>query len=537
MFMKVLVFPSGGGIFVVSIYKSYPMKKYLLFFLSAMMLTFGCYDDTDIRLELQNHENRISELETLCSQFNTNITALQSAVTALQNNVYVTSIAPVKSGSDVIGYVIVFSNSESITIYHGTDGKDGADGSNGKDGISPVIGVRADADGVYYWTLNGDWLLGSDGNKIQASGKDGAPGQDGTSGTDGKNGIDGNTPKLKIVDGYWYVSYDGGQTWESETLGQATGDKGYTMFEEVTYDTDYVYITMAGGEKLTLPRVTEDESVAPAIVTLSEVTGSYVVFDVCVNIPENELPYFNMKIYYSCDEEFSIVTAYYAQFGPYLSGFEANKNLPLKIDLLKMNTKYNYCVCFETRAGKIYSDIMTFQTPDVLDGQWVMNEIVTDDGWLSDVWFGFGVTMFDLPEYDSTDTITFDLAAGKAYPSFNSTYNNYFIGEANIAEIGEYKFRVDLTTTLDLRLIEFDNINRYFHPTEKSEDTKAYVGFRVITDAVTGDDLLDMYVIDHTSKSFMPELLECGIYNSEKPVAAIQGTYLNATFKRAPKQI
>ena len=207
-----------------------PMKKYFLLFLSAMMLTFGCYDDTAIRAELDNYENRISELETFCNQFNTNISALEAAVTALQSNVYITSVVPVNNGSDVIGYVLSFNNSESFTIYHGEDG------AKGEDGVSPIVGVREDIDGVYYWTLNGEWMIGSDGYKIQAS------------------GTDGNTPKLKIEGGYWYVSYDGGKTWETETLGQATGDKGYTMFEEVTYDANNVYITMAGGEKLVLLR-------------------------------------------------------------------------------------------------------------------------------------------------------------------------------------------------------------------------------------------------------------------------------------------
>lgn len=339
------------------------------------MLTFGCYDDTDLRKELQDHENRISELETLCKQFNTNISSLQIAVSGLEKNVYVSTVAPIKSGQDEIGYVITFTDSQSITIYHGNDGKNGIDGN---DGASPALGVKKDNDNVYYWTLNGEWLTDSDGNKIQASGRDGMNGTPGQNGTNGMNGQDGITPQLKIVDGYWYVSYDGGKNWESETLGQATGDKGYTMFDAVTYDADFVYITMAGGEKLTLPRVIEEEPVEPATVTLSEVTGTTAQFDGHVNVPENELPYLKVTIYYSTDEFFSIIKADRLS-GPY--EIDENLNFSLQITGLKVNREYNYCVCVETRTGMIFSEVQTFHTLDIsVDGkQW---QCTYDD------WFG-----------------------------------------------------------------------------------------------------------------------------------------------------
>ncbi|MCI6428159.1 MAG: DUF4988 domain-containing protein, partial [Rikenellaceae bacterium] len=200
----------------------------------------GCYDDSvlqgqigSLSDQLQDHESRLKELERLTAQQNTNISSLQTIVTALQDKDYVTSVAPINEGDEVVGYTITFSKSGAVTIY------------NGKDGYVPVMGVKQDTDGSWYWTVDGEWLLDSKGGKVRASaedGEDGAPGQPGV------------TPTLKIVDGYWYVSYDGGKTWEEETLGQATGDKGYTMFAEVTYDDEYLYITMADGEKLVLPR-------------------------------------------------------------------------------------------------------------------------------------------------------------------------------------------------------------------------------------------------------------------------------------------
>ena len=191
---------------------------------------------------MQDYESRLKELERITAQQNTNIGSLQTIVTALQDKDYVTSVAPINEGDKVVGYTITFSKSGAVTIY------------NGKDGYVPVMGVKQDeSDGQWYWTVDGEWLRDSDGDKVRASAADG---EDGQPGAPGQSGV---TPQLKIVDGYWYVSYDGGKTWEEETLGQATGDKGYTMFAEVTYDEEYLYITMADGEKLTLPRTSESQ--------------------------------------------------------------------------------------------------------------------------------------------------------------------------------------------------------------------------------------------------------------------------------------
>ena len=252
------------------------MKKLFTFLLYAMMIiAVGCtesFDDSKIWDKLNALENRVEALEQLCRQMNTNISSLQTVVNALQNNDYVTNIAPITEDGKVIGYTITFSKSGAVTIYHGKDGKDGANGADGKDGYTPVIGVAKDSDGIYYWTLDGDWLLDKDGNKIKAEGRDGKDGQDGVNGADGQdgaNGKDGITPKLKIENGYWHISYDDGATWTE--LGKATGEDGAdgkdgqdgadgkdgdSMFKDVTYDDDYVYITLTDGSVLKIPRHT-----------------------------------------------------------------------------------------------------------------------------------------------------------------------------------------------------------------------------------------------------------------------------------------
>ena len=239
------------------------MKKILLI-AAVLFASVSCYDDSKLWESINDHESRISELERLCTEMNTNISALKSLVSALEKNDYITNVSPIEKNGTVIGYTISFAYADSITIYHVSDGKDGADGTNssdgkdGADGQTPVIGVRQDTDGVYYWTLNGEWLLDESGNKIPTTGKDGAPGSDGASGVDGKDGI---TLQLKIEDGMWYVSYDNSATWVE--VGPATGaqgpqgnpgEAGDSFFKSITQDNEYVHFTLADGTLISVPK-------------------------------------------------------------------------------------------------------------------------------------------------------------------------------------------------------------------------------------------------------------------------------------------
>ena len=215
------------------------MKKLLAFaaLFAVVALTSCKYDDDDLWNSVHGLENRVAKLEELCKQMNTNISSLQTIVTALQNNVYVTGTTPLMKDGKEIGYTITFSKGNPITIYHGKDGQDG------EDGTTPTIGVKKDTDGVYYWTLNGEFIV-VDGGKIQAEGKDGT------------NGTNGTTPQFKIENDYWFVSYDNGANWTQ--LGKATGEDGVgsdSMFSGVDYETstDYIIFTLSNGTQIKLP--------------------------------------------------------------------------------------------------------------------------------------------------------------------------------------------------------------------------------------------------------------------------------------------
>jgi hypothetical protein len=226
----------------------------------TLLLASGCskYDDSALNGHVGDLENRVDRLEEQCKQMNTDISSLQTLVEAIQGYDYVTGVTPVTQDGKEIGYTITFTKSAPITIYHGADGQDGAPGEDGQDGYTPQIGVKQDTDGVYYWTLDGEWMTDDSGNKIKAQGQDG---QDGQNGTDGADGV---TPQLKIENDYWYITYNGGSSWEQ--LGKATGEDGKdgadgqdgldgdSFFQSVdTANSEYVIFTLADGTQIKLP--------------------------------------------------------------------------------------------------------------------------------------------------------------------------------------------------------------------------------------------------------------------------------------------
>lgn len=246
--------------------------KTILSTIAVLLVLVSCQQELAGRLD--NLEGRVSKLEELCSTMNGNISSLRDIVTAFQTGDYITSVKPLESNGKTVGYTISFAKGQPITVYHGIDGVNGKDGASGKDGINghtPVVGVVQDNDGVWYWTIDGEWLRDSNNEKVRAvgtDGKDGEDGQDGSDGkdgADGKNGTDGVTPLLKIDGGYWFVSTDSGKTWTK--LGKATGEDGKdgadgrdgvdgdSMFSNIDYSTstEYVIFALANGTKLKIP--------------------------------------------------------------------------------------------------------------------------------------------------------------------------------------------------------------------------------------------------------------------------------------------
>ena len=265
--------------------KTISVIQKVMLMLCALFVVSACsYDDEEIWNKVNDHEERISALEDWQKQVNSNITALQEL---LNTQDYITKVSPLMENGVEIGYSIHFAKSDSIALYHGTKGADGADG------YVPVISVKKDTDGIYYWTLDGDWLTDAEGHKIKAEGtdgKDGADGEDGKDGQDGEDGKDGHngsnghngtdgrdgiTPKLKIEEGTWYVSYDKGKTWEKlgvaiiEEGGESTSCTCTCPITDVDEQDEKVVFTLDSGDEFEVPYYeTSDE----LTITFAETT-------------------------------------------------------------------------------------------------------------------------------------------------------------------------------------------------------------------------------------------------------------------------
>lgn len=184
-----------------------------------------------IRGDIENLEGRITALEEWQKSVNTDIRSLQSLVAALEDKDYVTAVTPLEDGT---GYVISFLKSGNVTIKHGERGEQG---EKGEDGTTPVISMKLDTDGKYYWTVNGEWLL-DNGNKIPVTG------EKGDKGDTGSNGL---TPYIGDNGNWWIGTTDIGVKAQGDAIFAKDGI-------DYTSDPDNVIFTLADGTKVTLPR-------------------------------------------------------------------------------------------------------------------------------------------------------------------------------------------------------------------------------------------------------------------------------------------
>lgn len=207
------------------------MKKTIIILLATILAFTGCGKYDELKSEVDKLDDRVTALEQLCNQLNANISALQTIVDALAAQDGITAVDDLEDGT---GYTITFKSGKTVTL------------KNGKDGKTPVVSVKAGSDGTYYWTIDGEWLLDAAGKKVRAQATDGK---------DGKNGKDAIAPKLKIEDGWWYLSSDDGTTWTK--LYQAKGDDGDTLFASVTDNGETVTFRLADGTVLNLQKAVE----------------------------------------------------------------------------------------------------------------------------------------------------------------------------------------------------------------------------------------------------------------------------------------
>ena len=236
------------------------MKKFIwTLIIPVLMAVAGCSRLNDLEDRVDGIDTRLTAVEQAVKQLNSDVTDLQKLVKALNENLYVVGVSSKAEGA----YEITFSDGSKISVKDGEKGEKGDKGDQGEkgdkgdtgdkgdkgdtgdkgdkgdtgdtgaDGVTPVIGIQL-VDGVWVWTINGEVITDADGNPLPVTGNDGK---------------DAVTPKFKIEDGSWWVSYDNEQTWER--VGLVSNSESSAYLEE---ETDEEIILNINGNKISIPK-------------------------------------------------------------------------------------------------------------------------------------------------------------------------------------------------------------------------------------------------------------------------------------------
>ncbi len=151
---------------------------------------------------------------------------------------------------------------------NGTDGKDGKNGEKGDKGDKgeigeqgpqgdkgpkgdvPALSIKAD-NNLFYWALDGEFLLDANGNKIQASKV---------------------SPKIRVYEGKMQISYDNGDNWIE--IGEGKGPApAEAKIKDVQKTDSEVVFTLADNSKITIPISSKDfyldiENIAEDVLVL-----------------------------------------------------------------------------------------------------------------------------------------------------------------------------------------------------------------------------------------------------------------------------
>ena len=150
-------------------------------FAATLSVLTGCTGM--VQDDLDATHRKLMDLQNYVAGINDQLSNLERIVDALDDS---HSILPGSYSESEGGYSISFKDGTTVFIPYGEDGTDGRT-------LIPV-GVRNDEDGHYYWTVDGDWFL-VDSTLVRV---------------DATDGVDGIAPQVKVEDGFWWISFDGG---------------------------------------------------------------------------------------------------------------------------------------------------------------------------------------------------------------------------------------------------------------------------------------------------------------------------------------
>lgn len=185
------------------------MKKILCFaLLAAATLGWSCsddYDDGELRRSLDDIAARIEASQEALAQLNTDLESYARLVEAAAGRRTITGVS--EAGGTI---VVTYSDGTTDELRSGEKGPDGDTGEKGPDGGIDMPMLKIDtADGYWYISTDGgtSWepVRDAEGNPVRGIGETGAEGPAGASGEPGK------VPELTVdKNGYWLADYHDG---------------------------------------------------------------------------------------------------------------------------------------------------------------------------------------------------------------------------------------------------------------------------------------------------------------------------------------
>lgn len=206
------------------------MKRLFRFLtLTVLFAIASCTAPDDGENILDNiDQKRLAVLMHLSDHMNNNIESLHAIADAMQNNDYVTDVTTIKNFGMIVGYTIKFAKSESVTIFTGEE--------EDKTDYVPVFGIKPHDDGVYCWTIDGEWLMFDEDIVIAQT-------------IEGQETV---VPQIKLDDFYWYISLDSGLTWIKHKI--AIGEERKIFIDKIVQEEQIVNIVLTDGTELCFPK-------------------------------------------------------------------------------------------------------------------------------------------------------------------------------------------------------------------------------------------------------------------------------------------
>lgn len=196
-----------------------------------ILLAMLCGCTGMVQEELAETHAKLAALQERVAFANQSLTALDAILSKLDDK---HTIDPASFKETEDGYEVSFRDGKTIFIPYGKDGSDGRT-------LIPV-GVKLADDGLYYWTVDGTWVLDAEGNKMRAGA------------TDGADGADGTMPQIKVEDGFWWIVFEGQEPIKIASCEEVDGVGIFSGFD--VSDPSKLVLTLLDGTVLEIPRLT-----------------------------------------------------------------------------------------------------------------------------------------------------------------------------------------------------------------------------------------------------------------------------------------